>query len=94
MEINDTEVYELEELNDIYPNMPHYKLGGCIALAASGYYFFANSSHAMDTQRRWEDWDLIKVMRSHVNKPSILWAVREPEVKKVEKVSEAYVPVP
>jgi hypothetical protein len=77
MKINDTEVYDFEKIDEVYPQIPDYKRRQCEKLSAQGYYFFRNNSHAMDTARKWEDYDVIKVLRSHVNKPAVLWAVRD-----------------
>lgn len=77
MKINNTKVYDVTYIKDIYSCLlSPFKRRACQELANKGYYFFVNNSHSMDTQRRWEHYDLVKVMRSKKVKPSVLWAVR------------------
>lgn len=77
MEINGEKWHPLEDVDKIYPRLIKPKKKLCADLAAQGYFFLANNSNAMDTQKRWVSYDLLRVASGHrQRKNDMLWAVK------------------
>ena len=90
MKVNGIEVYDITQLEEIWPHATKSTLKLCADLTEQGYVFVANNNNNFGYSAKWEFYQPIRVAHTtRESRPRVLWAIK-PEKCEDKKEMEVY----